>query len=212
VEPKESDKPRLVGRSSSSFTRIARMFAAELGVPCELTVVRDLLSLSRADYGGNPALKLPILHTSAGTFFGALNICRVLARRSRRDLRLLWPEDLHEPLLANAQELTVHALATEVTLVMSKVGGASAEGAHQAKLQASLLNVLSWLDDNVGAVLGALPADRDLSYLEVALFCLVTHLEFRQVLPVADYAALGAFCLHFGQRVCARETPYFFDP
>jgi glutathione S-transferase len=215
VNPRERTQPRLVGRSSSSFTRVARIFAAEAHVSCELTVVRDLLSLTREDYGGNPALKLPILHTGEGGWFGALNICRILARSSSRALRVVWPEDLHTPLLANAQELTVHALATEVSLVMSKLGAASesgaSENAYRTKLHASLENVLAWLDSNLSAILAALPAERDLSYLEVTLFCLLTHLEFRQVLPVTNYAELAAFCLRFGERASARETPYFFD-
>src|SRR5690349_7327770 len=99
----------LVGRSSSHHTRIARIFAAELEVPCELEVVRDLMSLDPADYAGNPALKLPSLRTDEGTWFGALPICRELARRSARaltDLTIVWPEHLLDPLPVNAQELT----------------------------------------------------------------------------------------------------------
>ena len=57
----------------------------------------------------------------------------------------------------------------------------------------------------------ALPADRDLSYLEATLFCLVTHLEFRGVVPVAPYPALANFCASFAQRASARETAYHFD-
>ena len=210
--PEEISKPRIIGRSSSSFTRVTRIFAAELGVDYELQVVRDLMSSNAADYGGNPALKLPALHTASGTWFGALNVCRALSHMGTREARIVWPEALHEPLLANAQELTVHALATEVALVMSKLGGTAADSAHQEKMRASLLNVLSWLDANVGAVIAALPSDRDLSYLEVALFCLVAHLEFRDVLPVRDYRELTAFCQRFGERASALDTPYRFDP
>jgi glutathione S-transferase len=206
----EISKPRIIGRSSSSFTRVTRIFAAELGVDYELQVVRDLMSSNAADYGGNPALKLPALHTASGTWFGALNVCRALSRTGTREARIVWPEALDEPLLANAQELTVHALATEVSLVMSKLGG-TADNAHQEKMRASLLKVMSWLDANVGAVSAALPSDRDLSYLEVTLFCLVTHLEFREVLPVIDYPALTAFCGRFGARSSALDTLYCFD-
>ena len=204
--------PRLFGRSSSSFTRVARLFAAELGVRYELVVVRDLLSSAAADYGGNPALKLPVLETEAGTWYGALNICRIFQRLAEHERRLLWPEDLHEPLLANAQELTLHALATEVALVMSKLGNADANAAHQAKMATSLRNVVAWLDANVAAVLAALPAERDLSYLEATLFALVTHLEFREVLPLAGYPELMSFATRFGERPSAQATPYRFDP
>jgi glutathione S-transferase len=204
-------KPRIVGRSSSSFTRITRIFACELGVDCELRVVRDLMSSNVEDYAGNPALKLPILQASTGTWFGTLNICRALALGSTRALHIVWPEDFREPLLANAQELTMHALATEVTLIMSKLG-AGVEGApHPAKVHASLLNVLEWLDVNAAGIFASLPAARQLSYLEVALFCLVTHLEFRAVVPVAQYRELAAFCRSFAERASARATAYCFD-
>jgi glutathione S-transferase len=201
---------RIVGRSSSSFTRIVRIFAAELGVPYELRVVPDLLSTNREDYGGNPALKLPVLESPQGAWFGALNICRQLSLASERALSLVWPEALHSRLLVNAQELTNHALASEVALVMSALGGAQG-GPQHSKLRQGLLNVLSWLEENVTSIRAELPAARDLSYLEVALFCLVTHLEFRDVLPLAPYPKLADFCQTFAERPSARDTPYQFD-
>src|SRR3954447_1075322 len=111
----------LVGRSSSHHTRIARIFAVELAVDCTLEVVRDLMSLDPADYAGNPALKLPNLRSDEGVWFGALPICRELARRSRGTVSVTWPEQLTGPLLANAQELTSQAMATEVGLILAKV-------------------------------------------------------------------------------------------
>ena len=210
--PEEVSKPRIIGRSSSSFTRVARIFAAELCLDYELQVVRDLMSSNMADYAGNPALKLPALQTASGTWFGALNVCRALSRLATHKVLIVWPEALEASLLANAQELTVHALATEVALVMSMLGRTAAESAHQGKMRTSLLNVMSWLEANIGAVLAALPSDRNLSYLEVTLFCLVTHLDFREVLPVVDYPELARFCQRFGARSSALATLYRFDP
>src|SRR4051812_43364066 len=108
-------RPTLIGRSSSSFTRVTRIFAAELGVEHGFEIVPDLLSLDAADYGGNPALKLPSLRTPRGIWFGALNICRELERLAPRRPFIVWPEAYDGPLLANAQELTLHAMATGVT-------------------------------------------------------------------------------------------------
>src|SRR5262245_43668927 len=73
-------EPVLFGRSSSHFTRVTRIVAAELGVSYQFRVVPNLLSLDASDYGGNPALRLPVLHTEQGAWFGALNICRALER------------------------------------------------------------------------------------------------------------------------------------
>ncbi|WP_437686943.1 glutathione S-transferase N-terminal domain-containing protein [Sorangium sp. So ce176] len=209
--PDRTSAPTLIGRSSSHFTRVARIFAAELGVAYAFQVVPDLRSVDAADYTGNPALRLPILRTGATTWFGALNICRELARRAPAQRRLVWPEHLTDALTANAQELAVQAMATEVALIMSQLAGTPKDDAQLAKPQKSLLNMLTWLDDNIHAAREALPQDRDLSYLEVCTFCLVTHLEFRSVLPTSGYRALTAFCDDFAQRASAQATAYRFD-
>lgn len=211
IQPANFAMPTIIGRSSSHFTRIARIFAAELAVDYSFTVVRDLSSFESQSYGGNPALKLPILETSTGTWFGALNICRELSRHSKLKLRILWPEALDRALLANAQELVLQAMATEVTLIMSKLASNVSDSAHQAKLRKSLLNTMSWLDAHLLEILATQPSNQDLSYLETTLFCLTTHLEFRNVMPIACYANLIEFCRRFETRSSARDTPYFLD-
>jgi hypothetical protein len=80
-------------------------------------------------YSGNPALKVPTLETADGAWFGALNICRELRRLSPCEVRIVWPEDLRGILATNAQELAVHAMGTEVTLIMSSLVG---EATHDA--------------------------------------------------------------------------------
>lgn len=102
-------------------------------------------------------------------------------------------------------------MSTEVSLVMSKVGGADETTPHQAKMRNSLVNMMAWLEENVGAMLAALPPQRDLSYLEVTLFCLVKHLEFREVLPTDSYGELNRFCQQFSTRASATETVFRFD-
>lgn len=202
----------LIGRSSSHFTRVARIFALELGVPHGFQVVRDLLSTAPEDYGGNPALRIPVLQTARGAWFGALNICRELQRMSTSAARVVWPEDLREPLLADALELTTQAMATEVGLVMGRLGGTDEQAPHLKKMRESLLGTLAWLEANVEAALAGLPPERDLSFLEVTLLCLVEHLEFREVLPTSGYAALTRFCGQFGARSAAAATRFRFDP
>lgn len=195
------------GRSSSHFTRVTRIFAAELGVTYSLEVVRNLQSTDASEYGGNPALKLPVLSTPEGTWFGALSICREFARRSDRALRIVWPEALTLALLSNAQELVTTAMATEVSLIMT---GAEVTKAS-TKMRTSLASSFEWLEQNLDRVLSALPAERDLSYLETTLFCLGTHLPFRGVMSTEPYPRLNAFCKRFGERVSARVTEFAFD-
>jgi len=212
VALEELARPVIIGRSSSHFTRITRIFAAEMRIDYSLRVVRDLMSSDAGDYGGNPALRIPVLQTPRGVWFGALNVCRELWRQSNPRPRVVWPEDLDEPVLANAQELVLQAMATEVSLIMAKAADASSDGnAHQAKMRKGLLNMMSWLEGNARSVLAALPPQRDLSFLEVSLFCLVTHLEFRGVLPTASYSELNTFCQRFATRASIGETPYRFD-
>lgn len=207
----ELSRPVIIGRSSSHFTRIARIFAAEMGIGYDLQVVRDLLSSDVADYGGNPALRIPALKTARGVWFGALNVSRELWRQSSRRLRVVWPEELDMPLLANAHELALQAMSTEVSLIMAKRDNVSEGSAYQAKSRQALLNMMRWWEENVNAVLAALPRERELSYLEVTLFCLLTHLEFREVLPTGPYAELNKFSQQFATRASARETSFRFD-
>jgi glutathione S-transferase len=209
-----SPLPTLFGRSSSHFTRVARVVAVELGVAYTFRVVPNLLSTDPGDYGGNPALRLPVLHTAQGEWFGALNICRALvqlASDAGASARLVWPEELRQPLTANAQELTLQAMASEVALIMARVAKADEAAANLAKQRESLQRMLAWLEAHASQVLAALPAPRATSFLEVTLFCLVQHLEFRSILPTAPYRALGEFCKSFAQRASARQTTFRFD-
>jgi glutathione S-transferase len=201
----------LHGRSSSHFTRIPRIFAAELEVALDFHPIRDLMSTDPDHYGGHPALKMPTLSTEAGIWFGALPICRELARCSDLALDIIWSEDLDRPVVSNAQELVTTAMATEVALIMGGASAVPADNAHLAKQRASLLGAMDWLETNATRALEVLPAERDLSYLEVSLFCLVEHLEFRQVLSLQPYPMLRAFAERFARRSSARATPYVFD-
>ncbi|AGC45830.1 hypothetical protein MYSTI_04538 [Myxococcus stipitatus DSM 14675] len=204
-------KPVIIGRSSSHFTRIARIFAEESRVEYDFHILRDMMSPKPEDYGGNPALKIPVLKTPSGSWFGALNVSRELWRQSSHKPDVSWPEDLTEPVSANAQELVLQSMATEVTLIMSRVSGGTENGAHQDKMRLSLGNMLGWLDENAASALNVLPAGREVSFLEVSLYCLVKHLEFREVLPTAPYTALTEFCQRFGTRASCAATVFRFD-
>jgi glutathione S-transferase len=202
-------RPVLVGRSSSHFTRTARIFAIELGVAHDFRPVLDMTSLDAAGYAENPALKVPILVDEQGPLFGTENICRELVRRSSHASNVVLRGDVNARVVANAEELTLHAMSAEVSLIMAKLAGNAALA--PPKVSRGLENSLRHLDENVDAVLAALPAGRTLSFVEVALYCVVTHLPFRQVMDVAPWARLRAFCERFGEREGARSTEYRFD-
>lgn len=189
---------------------MTRVFAHELGVEYSFEIVADLLSLEAAHYGGNPALRVPSLRSGDETWFGALNVCRQLARFARGPRRVVWPEQLTDCLGANAQELVLQAMSTEVSLIMHGLG-TPADAPVLEKGWRSLRNMLSWLDSRWEAVLRGLPAERDVSLLEISAFCLAEHLDFRLGLPTNGYPALHDFAREFAERPSARATPYRFD-
>lgn len=227
----------LVGRSSSHFTRVARIFALELGVAHELRVVRDILASDAALFGENPALKIPVLLDEHGPLFGAENICRELVRRaeaadaadaadaapgegsagagrvsagkggagSRRAVVLRGA--VADRVVANAEELTLHVMAAEVSLILAKVTGADAP----PKVARSIEGSLAWLDAHVDEACAALPPARALSFLEVALHCLVEHLPFREIMTLERYPRLTTFSQAYAGRASARATTFRFD-
>jgi hypothetical protein len=147
--------------------------------------------------------------TVNGVIFGALNSCRVLAKMASKQPNIVWPEQVTCLVAANAQELTLQAMTTGVTLILTAARGAP-DTAYSAKLRTSLAGMLEWLDAHVEQARAELPA-RDISYFEAALFSLIRHLEFRYLVPVSIYMQLQAFAAEWGQRESARLTPFEFD-
>jgi glutathione S-transferase len=206
------DTVEIIGRSSSHFTRMARIFAEELQVQYRLVPVPDMTAMSADAYGDNPAMKLPVLRVDGSTLFGAQNICRALAERSRRQVRIIWPESLRDHLSRNAQELVWHGMAAQVQLVLGVlVCKLPADNTYFVKANEGFEGALRWLDAHLGAVLRQLPPARDLSLFEVSLFCLVDHLKFRPTVAIAPHGALMSFAQEFGERPAAKRTAYGFD-
>jgi glutathione S-transferase len=199
----------IVGRSSSHFTRVARIFALELEVPHTFQPVFDIASLDAPTYAGNPALKVPVLVDERGPLFGTENICRELTRRSGKATRVVLRGDVNERIVENAEELVLHTMSTVVSLIMLKVSGEAR--AEPPKLTPSIEDSFEFLDAHWDAVLAALPGDRLLSFAEVGLFCVLKHIPFRKVVSPGSWPRLYAFRDQFGERQSARSTRYRFD-
>ena len=197
----------LVGRSSSHFTRVARVFAAELGVAHDFRILHDILSPHVRDYGENPALKIPVLVDEDGPLFGTENICRALAVRSGRRDAVVLRGDAGARVVANAEELVLHVMSAEVSLILAKLTSTPAP----EKVAIGIERSLDWLDAQLDAVRAELPASRAVSFVEVALFCLVRHLPFREVMSVERWRRLGAFADEIGARPSSRATEFRFD-
>jgi glutathione S-transferase len=203
-------KSVLVGRSSSHFTRVARIFAHELGVPYELSPVYDIVSVGAGAFADNPTLRVPSLRTETGVWFGTLNVCRELARCATQPRSIVWPEDLTDVTAANAQEIVLETMAAEVTVVMARVAKVTPDHPFLAKPVARIDASVAWLDRELPGVLTRLP-EGSLSFLEVTAFCLCTHLGFREVRSIDDCPNLVEFSRAFGARESARCTEYAFD-
>jgi glutathione S-transferase len=198
----------LYGRSSSHYTRTVCMLAHERDVVLEVHPVFNLLSEDPADYAGNPALKLPVLRDGDTVVYGHLNACTMLAKRSGRPV--FMPGDAHTPLLMNAHELLAHAMATEVEVVFHEVVAKRPEDATSHKRRVSLVNTLAWLDANLEAVRAEMPQDRA-NWFDLALYCMLTHLAFRNPIDLSGWSALVGFEQFVAARPSAQATPYRYD-
>jgi glutathione S-transferase len=200
----------LVGRSSSHFTRVARMFGLELGVPFSFEPVYDITSTALGTFADNPTLRVPSLRTDSGTFFGSLNVARELARRAGAEATVVWPEDLADATAANAQEIVLDIMAAEVTIITARLAKLPPEHTFFSKQFARIDASVAWLERELPGVLTRLPP-RSLSFLEVSAFCCCTHLPFREIRRIDDAPRLTAFAQAFAERDSARATAYRFD-
>jgi hypothetical protein len=99
-------------------------------------------------------------------------------------------------------------MSSGVSLIMAKLDN---PGTEPTKPRHSIEACLDYLDREIDAVLQRLPARRRVSFVEVALFCVVRHLPFRQLLDVTRWQRLTDFCEEFEKRDSARYTEYRFD-
>jgi glutathione S-transferase len=203
---------QIVGRRSSHFTRLTRLFAEELGVAYQLVPIYDMTERDPAIYANNPALKLPILRIGDDAVFGAENICRALADRAPASVQVVWPEQLRGNTSRNAQELVWYCMTAQVQIVFGTViSKLPADNAYFEKARLGFEGALAWLDAHLAEALAALPSSRQLSLFEASLFCMIEHLHLRPTVPVEQYAALESFARSFAERPSAQRTPYQFD-
>jgi glutathione S-transferase len=204
---------QIVGRRSSLFTRMALIFAEELGVAYELVPIYDMTVMGPEAYASNPALKLPILRRDQGALFGTQNICRAIAESAAAQMHdVVWPEHLNDDTSRNAQELVWHCMSAQVQIVFGTViCKLPADNVFFTKARAGLEGSLQWLDSHLDHALSALAASRKLSIFEVSLFCLIDHLAWRKTTSIDRFVKLAEFTRAYGARPAMQRTPYAFD-
>ena len=107
----------LVGRSSSHFTRTARVFALELGVPHAFRAVLDMMTLEPGAYARTRPSRCRCWWTRRGRSSGPRTSPRARAAPSGHGDRVVLRGDVAARLVANAEELILHAMGAEVTLI-----------------------------------------------------------------------------------------------
>ena len=103
-------------------------------------------------------------------------------------------------------------MAAQVQLLVgTAVGKLPADNVYFTKCRAGFEGALDWLNAHLAETLDAVPSPRDLSLLEVSLFCVIDHLAFRPTVPVEPYPLLRRFAEDFALRPSAQRTTYRFD-
>jgi glutathione S-transferase len=205
--------PEIVGRHASHFTRLVLITARELDIEYTFTPIYNLMALDSDTYGSHPGLRMPTLRVDDDTLFGAVNICRHLANMVRRQHEIVWPNDLCDnAFLANVHELTMQAMASQVTIVIAtQIAHVDPSNPFTKKLLAGLAGTLGWLDTRLDEFFSRLPSDRLFSITEAALFCLTEHIKYRKTIAIDDYLSITQFAEQFGARRSAIETFYHPD-
>lgn len=199
----------IVGRQSSHYTRMVRILAEELALAYRFTPIFDLMSRDADVFAGNPALKLPILRRGDDCVYGSLNICRVLSHAAPDRPCLVWPDEANA-LLLNAHEILAHAMSAEVDVVLHEIVEKRPPDTTSCKRRESLIGCLEWLDAHLQQIRDTLPAG-GINVFEIGLFCLISHLPFRNPLDLSAMPSLLAFEREFAVRESAGATPYLFD-
>ena len=205
--------PEIIGRRSSHFTRLVLIVAHELGVEYSYMHVVDLMALDTKSYGDHPGLRLPTLKFDGEAVFGAVNICRILAKIMKRENDVVWPDEGDASiLLTNMYEITMQTMASQVSLVIAvEVSKLDPASAFVTKLRVGMAGMLEWLDTRLVEYQAQLPGDRLISITEAALYCVYEHIRCRNTSELTAYPNLARFVTEFGQRTSAKQTPYRFD-
>ena len=200
---------RLFGRSTSHFTRVVTIFAHEVGFEYELVPIRKLRGMDPDAYGSHPGLKMPTMHFDSDVTYGAVNICREIARRTGKVDAVEWPYSrIDDAASANFDEIVFQAMSTQVAAVMAKeVARVDAENILLTKSLAGLTGMMQWLNANFAAYRRSQTAEK-LSITEIALFCLLEHIKFRRSIGTEALFALNDFAKSFASRASAASTDY----
>jgi glutathione S-transferase len=162
----------------SHFSRKVRIVLQELGLPCELAHVPDLLSDDPAKFGGNPILRVPVLQDGPTWVIESDAIVRYLLETydAGRDRFSFFGMNVPQ---RNALSIVSAIMGAEVELLLSRRSGLVAEhaGTYFRRHREVIGRGLAWLEAN-GPRFWPEP---ELSYLDIALLCMWDHLRYNKL-------------------------------
>lgn len=159
----------------SHFSRKVRIVLLELGVPCELSYVPDLLADDPAKFGGNPILRVPVLEDASNWVIESDAIVRYLLEThdAGNDRFAFLGMNVAQ---RNALSIVSSIMGAEVELLLSRRSGLGEQhdGLYFRRYHAVMAGCLGWLEERAP---GLWP-DHDFSYLDIALTCMLDHLRY----------------------------------
>lgn len=164
----------------SHFSRKVRIVLAELGISCELVHAPNLLSEDPAHFGGNPILRVPVLEDGDDWVIESDAIVRYLLERhdAGNDRFAFFSMTVAQ---RNALAMISATMGAEVELLLSQRSGLGAEheGVYFRRYRVVIRECMSWLEERGPA----LWPECDLSYLDIALACMLDHLRYNDMMP-----------------------------
>ncbi len=192
---------RLVCTPRSHFSRKVRLLVDALGLEVELCDAGNVAQANAPAFGPNPLMKVPTLVDDEGrAVFDSDHIAAWLVRRfdpSDRFAVLTTDTDV-----LNARAVMNGVMAVEVELILAERTGLDTAHARFAKMRASLLQGLAWIETRADVF------PQPPSYLGFHLLALWEHLALYALVPL-DFPRLEKRVAHHAQAwpFAARSRP-----
>ncbi len=199
---------KLYGTAPSPFTRKVRIILREIGIPCELVRLTNLLEAGSQNFAENPLQKFPVLEDGGERLIDSDIICEYLVENYGKNSPFgpFWPEE--KGYFADKKRLeiingTMDAGVVIIRATRSKIADLDNYPMFRQE-RAAVQEGLHWLNQDLR--LESFYPGR-FTYLDVALICLCDWIVFRGLVPnLNDYPNLARFSVAHRNRPSVNET------
>ena len=199
---------KLYGTAPSPFTRKVRIILKEIGVPCELIRLTNLLEAGSENFAENPLQKFPVLEDRDNRLIDSDIICEYLVKNYGRNSPFVsfWPSDERYFQDRKCLEIingTMDAGVVIIRATRSKIAALEIYPMFRQE-RAAIQEGLTWLNQTLS---GESFYSGRFTYLDVALICLCDWIVFRGLVPnLNDYPSLQRFVSAQQNRPSVKET------